>query len=198
MSRLKTAEHMACSIAACDRTPYRRGWCKSHYTRWQEHGDPLAGNPIRERYSTPEESFSRRLVANGECIEWRGAETSAGYGNLFVSGKHTPAHRYSWERANGPIPEGAQVDHICGNKRCVHLPHLRLASNAENSRNHHGPRDRSKTGVRNVTWTKGAYQVVVGYNYRRVYGGRYANIEDAKRRAEQMRTALFGEFAGRG
>lgn len=30
-----------CSIEGCDRPYEARGWCKSHYKRWWQHGDPL-------------------------------------------------------------------------------------------------------------------------------------------------------------
>ena len=186
-----------CKIDGCFRNPYRRGWCSPHYRRWKEYGNPEGGTPVRARYETPEESFAARLVANGDCIEWHGSRSN-GYGKIFVGGKLVPVHRYAWERSRGAIPEGMYLDHICGNKHCVHLPHLRVCTNAENSRNQHGAQSRSKTGVRNVVWTKGAYQVSVGYNYRRVYGGRFSNLEDARRRAEAMRREMFGEFSGRG
>jgi hypothetical protein len=30
-----------CSIAGCEREVFGRGWCRSHYYRWQRYGDPL-------------------------------------------------------------------------------------------------------------------------------------------------------------
>jgi hypothetical protein len=32
-----------CSINACEREHYARGWCQPHYNRWRNHGDPLYG-----------------------------------------------------------------------------------------------------------------------------------------------------------
>lgn len=29
-----------CSIEACDKAAFCRGWCSAHYSRWQRHGDP--------------------------------------------------------------------------------------------------------------------------------------------------------------
>jgi len=47
MSRRK--EHSAadsaaavCSVSGCDRKVWARGWCRLHYERWREHGDPIA------------------------------------------------------------------------------------------------------------------------------------------------------------
>ena len=34
------------------------------------------------------------------------------------------AHRLIWEEAFGPVPEGMQVHHLCGNRACLNLDHL--------------------------------------------------------------------------
>lgn len=49
----------------------------------------------------------------------------------------TTAHRAAWTAANGPIPEGMTVDHMCKQRRCVNVEHLRLLSNYENARRTH-------------------------------------------------------------
>lgn len=37
---------MSCSVPTCDRPVRARGWCASHYRRWQRHGDVRADLPI--------------------------------------------------------------------------------------------------------------------------------------------------------
>ena len=52
----------------------------------------------------------------------------------FPSGKrgvHLYAHRVVWERANGAIPEGHHVHHVCGTRACISLKHLQLLSESE-------------------------------------------------------------------
>ena len=35
-------------------------------------------------------------------------------------------HRLVWEKAHGPIPEGYEINHMCGNRACCNLEHLEL------------------------------------------------------------------------
>lgn len=42
--------------------------------------------------------------------------------------------RIVWERANGPIPEGQVMRHLCHNKACVNLAHLAIGTVADNAR----------------------------------------------------------------
>lgn len=66
-----------------------------------------------------------------DCLLW--AKTYAsGYGYLHLRGKNVPAHRISYQLANGPIPEGKVIDHLCHNPRCVNPNHLEAVSQQEN------------------------------------------------------------------
>lgn len=39
-------------------------------------------------------------------------------------GKLIMKHRAEWEKINGPIPEGYEINHKCKNRRCCNLEHL--------------------------------------------------------------------------
>lgn len=68
------------------------------------------------------------------CWIWQLAIDRNGYGADSVDGKKIHAHRVAWTRERGPIPKGAQVDHLCHVRACVNVAHMELVNGAENSR----------------------------------------------------------------
>jgi hypothetical protein len=52
----------------------------------------------------------------------------SGYGTRMVNGHRRRAHRMAWEAANGPIPVGMVLDHLCRNRACIRLDHLDLTT----------------------------------------------------------------------
>lgn len=72
------------------------------------------------------------MVASDGCHLWMGYRHLKGYGGTHVGGKAVYAHRLAWQIANGPIPEGMVIDHICRVRCCVNPRHLRLVTNRQN------------------------------------------------------------------
>lgn len=68
------------------------------------------------------------------CIEWGGKLDRDGYGKTSKGGKSYLAHRLRWIEANGPIPDGMTVNHLCWNRSCVNVSHMNLLSAKENAR----------------------------------------------------------------
>lgn len=66
------------------------------------------------------------------CWLWLGGKNSYGYGQYHKDGKRLIAHRYSYERFNGPIPKDLQIDHLCRVRHCVNPEHLQAVSQKEN------------------------------------------------------------------
>ena len=183
-----------CTIDGCGSPAHARGWCSKHYQRWRTHGDPRGGGRC---YSAPEEAFAARTERRGECLVWTGAKGSDGYGQLSVNGRSTKAHRYAWERENGPIPEEMMIDHKCFNRACVDVEHLRLATLQQNNSNLAGANVKSSTGVRGVYPRGNRFRVrIQSHGVLRWYGT-FDSIEEASRVATRERARLFGEFAGR-
>jgi hypothetical protein len=78
--------------------------------------------------------FWDRVEKSDGCWLWKGAHRAAGYGIVIRNGRQTYAHRYAFEQAHGPIPEGYHVHHRCGIKLCVCPDHLELVSAGEHAR----------------------------------------------------------------
>ena len=92
------------------------------------------------------------------------------------------------------------LDHICHNRKCVNVEHLRLATPAQNTYNKSGAQRSSSTGVRNVSYRKkgNCFDVGVmknGVSYR-VHG--LKSLDEASAVAEKIRGDLFGAYAGKG
>jgi hypothetical protein len=117
------------------------------------------------------ESVFEKLVAHhlstpgpleSECWVWQRGCCNKGYGFVYFydpntrgtgkrkqSGKSrgVRAHIASWVIANGPIPEGMTLDHLCRNTRCIRPSHLECVTRPENSRRGNYARKRKKAAA---------------------------------------------------
>lgn len=69
---------------------------------------------------------------NTGCWLWLRCVNHHGYGSLGFGGKTYLAHRFSYEKFNGPIPAGYEIDHLCRVRCCVNPQHLEAVTNREN------------------------------------------------------------------
>jgi hypothetical protein len=66
------------------------------------------------------------------CWNWTHRTTSAGYGTLSIRARNFAAHRISYTRHKGPIPEGLVLDHLCRNTVCINPEHLEAVTDQVN------------------------------------------------------------------
>lgn len=119
----------------------RSAW-PSKDTRLTSGDARAAGNPVAER-------FWSKVNLNGTvsgyrpdlspCWLWTGKPEVKGYGRFHVRVENgrpvrIMAHRFAYEEANGPIPEGLVLDHLCRTRLCVNPYHLEAVTQEENTR----------------------------------------------------------------
>lgn len=69
-------------------------------------------------------------VPSTPCELHPGWRNTRGYG-VVCKGRGWPqvvAHKYAWQKINGPVPEGFELHHRCENRPCIRLDHLQLVT----------------------------------------------------------------------
>lgn len=76
------------------------------------------------------------VESDGDCLIWTGSTAGRGYGTIRRSDGPgiLYAHRVVWEHHHGTIPDGTEIDHVCRQRLCANIDHLRLVSHDENMR----------------------------------------------------------------
>ncbi len=75
------------------------------------------------------------------CWIWlRRTDPVWGYGSVRYDGRNHLAHRLSWERTCGPIPQGKQMHHKCETPACIRVGHLEIVTPLEHQRRHRAMR----------------------------------------------------------
>jgi len=163
-----------------------KGYCNAHYSRMSKGRDMTS--PIRDVGATDQARFWSKVDKSGECWNWTGA-IQFGYGVFRINGSTRLAHRVSIAWKDGAVPEGAEVDHMCFNRRCVNPEHLRLLSHSLNGQNRATANSNSKSGVRGVYWLEPAGIWMAKAMLNRVAHtiGRFSTLEEAEAAAIEWR-----------
>lgn len=151
----------------------------------------------KKRYSTVPEAIrfwakvDKTSSPNG-CWLWTASLDSGGYGAFRAAGGRVRAHRFSWEQANGPIPEGLVLDHIDCVRHCVLPTHLRAVTQQINAENRKGANSNNISGRLNVYYhiASGKWRVSVRHKGVSYHFGYFTDIEVADKVAKRERKAL--------
>jgi hypothetical protein len=73
------------------------------------------------------------------CARWTGSHHKRGYGQFAIKlgdGRWYPAkaHQFAYQLLVGQIPEGLELDHLCGVRDCVSPSHLEPVAHQTNLR----------------------------------------------------------------
>jgi hypothetical protein len=152
-----------CSIPGDDHSPgddLKNGMCGRHYQRQRRNGDPLVKRNSWDGV-TPEDRLLAKTDKNGPlpekrpelgpCWVWTGAKQGSGYGTFYLEGCHVGAHVAAYTLMRKPVPEGAELDHLChpGDGSCPHATcRHRLCVNPD----HLDPVTRLENQKRGNTW----------------------------------------------
>ena len=138
-------------------------------------------------------NFEGPAVLDSPCWLWTGANTGSGYpyGVSWDGLRRVKAHRWSWQTANGGIPSGQEIDHLCRNTLCVRASHLQAVTRSENIRRSDAPGPRA---VRENTCKRGhpftlENTLVRGKNWRECRICRRAIKQASNRRMRLARKA---------
>lgn len=96
--------------------------------------EPLSWHDARSM--TPMQRAFHYSVLDGDCIVFMGAAT-AGYGIFQAEGRTHRIHEWAYEQHIGePAPPGIDLHHLCGNKRCWKIEHLKPLTRYEHRAAH--------------------------------------------------------------
>lgn len=135
----RTSTVISCSLSGCIGNAHysaggSKGYCRSHYLRHLQHGDPTGGRTPRGELLRWVREVALKHVGD-ECLTWPYTKGSNGYGKIRVNGKELCASRYVCILVHGdpPTPQH-EAAHSCGkgNEGCTTPNHLSWKTPAEN------------------------------------------------------------------
>lgn len=103
---------------------------------------PRKLNPSRGREDRPPAHIIGRILAGyyidpnaraNTCWIWQRHKDANGYGQVRMEGRTEWVHRIMYLIFNGPLVDGAHIDHTCFNPSCGNPDHLRQTTMEFNS-----------------------------------------------------------------
>ena len=147
----------------------------------------MARKTIEERFNA-----KVRMDADG-CHRLIACTNSKGYGYFWDGTRPVFAHRWAYSAAHGEIPKGMDIDHMCWNKECVNVEHLRITTRKQNLENVSALQGNNTSGYQGVTWHKHARKwcARIKHNGKRIHVGYFDDINEANDAVIEARNKHF-------
>lgn len=141
--------------------------------------------------------YWKKQRSNVKAGQEAGSINRRGYVQVSLFNKQYLAHRLIFLMHHGYLP--AEIDHIDSNPSNNKIENLREATHEQNIANV-GIRRTNSSGYKNVSFDakKKKWIVAMRVNKTTYHGGSFSNVEDANKKAIQMRNELSKEFANHG
>lgn len=161
---------------------------------------------MRNDYRVDGESVFVKVMCKGETYEAKASTDKLDkllgfdvtwFGHRYSTGVYLEAKKNKkmvrFHRFITDAPEGMVVDHINNDTLDNTNENLRVVSHRQNIQNVSGVRSDSGTGVRGVCLYphNQKYSAYCTHKGKRHYGGVFATIEEAEKKAIEMRKSLF-------
>ena len=158
----------------------------------------LTKDSLHEMFEYRDGGLFNRYTRSSRAMKGeRAGSVKDRYRSVGLGGEYHLEHRLIFLMHYGYLPQF--IDHIDGNPLNNRIENLRECTQTQNLAN----RQLFKTnnsGHKNVCWEKKnkKWRVRIGKDDKRIDGGLYTCIDDAHKKACEMREELFGEFANHG
>ena len=120
-----------CRCGCGNKTPVAR---RNVHRRGHVKGEPI---PVLHGHNRRVKPPHFRVVPAGHespCYLWNHGKTDVGYAQTSVGCSTYLVHRLTYKAANGALPEGLELHHLCENRDCIRPDHLVSLTHIEHAR----------------------------------------------------------------